>query len=69
MMDWNKVYEKALEERKKAVSEASFMLGGGQLSAHTMGSFAFMYPDEVKNFFRTHRIVSYIEKRMKRNLQ
>jgi hypothetical protein len=67
-MNWNEIYKKAIEKHDKAKEDAAFMMGS-LMSSGTIYSAAFLYPEEAKNFFRSKRLLLYIEKRMKRNLQ
>jgi len=67
-IDWNKIHEKALAEQETAKREAAFMMGA-QITIATMSSMAFIYPDEIRNLFKTQKLVNYIQKRIDRSLQ
>jgi hypothetical protein len=62
---WNEIYNKALIEHKNAEKEAAFMMSG-MLTHQQVSSMAIFYPSEVKNLFKTRKLVNYIEKRMNR---
>ena len=67
-VNWNEIHKQAVDRRTKAMNEIAFMMGG-RITIETMGSFAFIYPEEVRKYFKTVRLVRYVEKRMKRSLQ
>lgn len=64
--DWNILYVKASEQHQKAKEEASFIMNG-LMSPNSAQSVAFFYPEETKNYYKTRRLLAYVEKRMKRN--